>query len=460
MNIQFQGAAQTVTGSMHIVTVAGKKILLDCGLMQGRRSEAHETNKSFPFDPKEIDAIVLSHAHIDHSGNLPGIVRHGYHGPIFSTPATRDLCSIMLMDSAFLQEKDAEHLQKHQKEFVEPLYSVEDAQAALALFRSVPYHQEFQVAPGITCTFYDAGHILGSASVYLTLREAGKTVRLAFTGDMGRKGRPIIRDPEYLPPTDYLLCESTYGDRLHGDPNESVQKFKEVIRETHRTGGRLIIPAFSVGRTQDLLYTLHQLTRNGEIDPLPVYVDSPLSSSATSVYRMHTECFDEDVRKHILRDPDALGFDTAKYITSVEDSKKLNDIKTPCMIISASGMCEGGRVLHHLAHAVEDPRNIVLIVGYMAPNTLGRRLVEKVPMVRIYGDEYQLRCKVVTLNGMSAHADQHDIVEFITHLDQTQLKHVYLVHGDEDRESVLIDVLAAQGVNSVSPAVKGAVVNF
>ena len=459
MHIQFQGAAQTVTGSMHVVQVGSKKILLDCGLVQGKRDEARLANSTFPFDIASIDAIVLSHAHIDHSGNLPGIVKQGYTGPIFSTAATRDLCSIMLADSAMLQDMDVKHLRKHYRDVPDPLYTIDDVARTMSRFHTVPYHQEFSVVEGISCKFYDAGHILGSAVCYLTLTENGRKVVLGFTGDLGRHHQPIIRDPENIPAVDYLISESTYGDRIHAEHEDTLVKLARVITEVQQRGGRLIVPAFSVGRTQDLLYMLHELTHTKKIKPIPVYVDSPLAINATVIYRMHTECFDSETRALILQDPFALGFDDVKYTPSVDESKALNDVVGSCMIIAASGMCEGGRILHHLVHGIGDTKNTVMIVGFQAPFTLGRRIVEHVPVVRIYGEEYTVRAKVETLNGMSAHADQAEIIQFITALE-AQPKQIFLVHGDEDRQKPLMEVLQTKGYAQVSAPTKGMIVEL
>jgi metallo-beta-lactamase family protein len=440
---------------MHFVEVGGKRILLDCGLFQGHRLESYERNSHFPFDPKEIDAIVLSHAHIDHSGNLPGIVKQGFHGPIYCTPATRDLCSIMLADSAYLQEKDIEYLEEKKKTHLEPLYSVDDVQEVLALMHTIPYHRPFEVVKGIECTYSDAGHIIGAAISSLVLTEGSKKVLLTFTGDLGRKHRPLLCDPEYVKEADVIISESTYGDRIHEDPAESIRLLADAVVKTHARGGKIIIPAFSVGRTQDLLYTLHNLAREKKVPALPIYVDSPLSVNATSIYRAHLDIFNKDLRRCIIADPDALGFNDAQYITSVDDSKKLNAIKDSCIIISASGMCEGGRILHHLANNVGDERNTVLIVGFQAPDTLGQRLVDRMPEVKIYGEEYKVKAEVVQLHGMSAHGDQNDLLSFIQHADAKRLQNIYLVHGELDKQKVYKDVLAQHGYKNVDIPQRG-----
>jgi len=460
MHIEFDGAAQTVTGSMHYIEVGDKRILLDCGLYQGHRDEAFQRNKSFPFNPKDIDAIVLSHAHIDHSGNLPGIVKQGFRGTIFCTPATRDLCNIMLADSAFLQQKDIEFLEKKKKTHLEPLYSADDVREVLSLMRTIPYHRQFEVVKGIQCTYYDAGHILGAAMLSLVLTEGSKSVTLAFTGDLGRKHRPLLRDPEHLKEAEIVISESTYGDIIHEDPAESVKLLADAVVKTQKRGGKIIIPAFSVGRTQDLLYILHGLVADKKIPVLPIFVDSPLSVNATSIYKQHHDCFEDDIQNCILNDEDKLGFNDATYITSVDDSKRLNGIHDPCIIISASGMCEGGRILHHLANNVGDERNTVMIVGYQAQDTLGSRLVQHARFIRVYGEEYDVKCEVVQLHGMSAHGDQNDLLEFIKALDVKKLQNIYLVHGELDKQTVYKEALKKNGYKNVEIPQRGQKANI
>lgn len=456
------GAVRTVTGSMHLVEANGDRILLDCGLFQGRRAESREKNKNFPFDPREITAVVLSHAHIDHAGNLPNLVKQGYQGEIVCTTATRDLAEIMLEDSASIQEKDAEFLNRRRakrgekNDVVEPLYTIEDARRSAGHLRGIPYHYQVEVGRGVTVEFFDAGHILGSASVLLTIEAAksgGRTRRLAFTGDVGRANMPIIRDPEPCPRADLAITESTYGDRLHPPIEDQAARLREVIERTAARGGKAIVPAFSVGRTQNLVYCLHQLFLAGELPALPIYVDSPLSSKATMVYRAHPECYDAETQAAFLeygRDP--FGFSRLTYITAVEDSIALNDRKEPCVIIAASGMCEAGRILHHLKNNIEDPRNTILIVGFQAENTLGRRLVDRVEKVKIYGEEYALRAEVATLDGLSAHADREGLLANFRG-ERRAAQRAVIVHGEVTQSEALRARLAEVGVEGAIPVV-------
>jgi metallo-beta-lactamase family protein len=468
MTLQFLGAAQTVTGSMHLLSLNGQRILLDCGLFQGHRGEANERNSRFSFDPKSIHAVVLSHAHIDHSGNLPGLVKQGFRGTIYATSATRDLCAIMLPDSAHIQEKDADYLNKRNRNknrpartaqpgrpAVTPLYSTEDAALAAGLFRSVDYHMEFEVVKGMTATFYDAGHILGSAVTALTVRENGKAFRLGFTGDLGRPNMPILRDPESLGDMDILISESTYGGKLHDPPQEMKSKLEEALKRAINRGSKVIVPAFSVGRTQDLVYLLHQLWDEGSLPKIPIYVDSPLSVNATEVFKHHPECYDEETRHHLLSHDNPFGFQTMTYIKSVEESKRLNTLTEPCLIIAASGMCEAGRILHHLANNIENPKNLILIVGYQADHTLGKKLVDRWEKVKILGEEYALKAEVVVLNSFSAHADHNDLLQYIGQLNPKRLKEVFLVHGEKVRAEKLATGLKEKGIDRVEIPERG-----
>jgi metallo-beta-lactamase family protein len=455
MKIQFLGAVRTVTGSMHMLMVNGSRILLDCGLFQGRRKESFERNRSLPFDARSIDTLVLSHAHIDHSGNIPTLVKNGFTGNIYATPASRDLCSAMLRDSGHIQEYDAQFVNKKRARQglppVEPLYTVEDATASLKQFISAGYDRPLSIAPGVTLTFRDAGHILGSAIVILDIEEGGDGRRLVFTGDLGRKGMPILKDPAVVENVDYLICESTYGDRLH-DPIETTNKeLRDVVVDTHRRGGKVIVPAFSVGRTQELVYALHRLTKARDIPSMPIFVDSPLSVNVTEIFRLHPECFDQEVNQFLAssngRDP--FGFRRLRYIRSVEGSKELNFLREPAIIISASGMCEAGRILHHLKNNVEDPRNTVLIVGWQAPHTLGRRLVERRPVVKIFGEEYSLKARVETINGFSAHADRTELLGYVQQMGAGHPKSAFVVHGEEASSLALADGIRELGVEHV-----------
>lgn len=438
MELQFIGAARTVTGSMHLVRANGKQILLDCGMFQGRRADAYERNKNFPFDASSIDAVVLSHAHIDHAGNLPNLVKNGFRGNIYCTPATADLCRIMLMDSGHIQEKDVEFVNKRRKKKhlppIEPLYTTEDVEPMLELLVEVPYRTEFEVLQGVKAIYHDAGHILGSASVHLTITEKGKQpFHLGFSGDVGRPNLPILRDPEFMGNVDALICESTYGGKLHAPAEESSQKLLDVVKRTMERGGKIIVPAFSVGRTQDLVYQLNDLKNQGLLPDIPVFVDSPLSMKATAIFRKHPECFDDETNRILKTDDDVFGFERLHFIRDAEESKTLNDRKGSCMIIAASGMCEAGRIVHHLANNIENPDNTVLIVGYQAEHTLGRKIVERNPEISIFGEVKRLNCEVTVMNSFSAHADNNELLSFVEPMDRSKLKNIFLVHGDLDR---------------------------
>lgn len=439
MKLTFWGAVRTVTGSMHELSADGQRFLLDCGLYQGRREESNERNRNFPFAAKSVAAVVLSHAHIDHSGNLPNLTKAGFRGPIYATSATTDLCGAMLRDSAFLQEKDAEFLNKRAdrrkrlgadgSKRIEPLYSMKDAETALDQFENAAYHRSIQLTDELRYEFYDAGHLLGSACVALTHQRNGKSTRLTFSGDVGRNGLPIIRDPETLPETDYLILESTYGGRLHSDGDIVASKLAHVITRTAERGGRVIVPAFAVGRTQQLVVLLNELTRRRAIPDIPVFVDSPLAVNATEAYRAHPECYDAETARYLAEGDDPFGFRRLRYVRDVQDSKALNDLRGPMVIISASGMAEAGRILHHLRNNIENPRNTVLVVGFQAENTLGRKLVDGHPEVPIFGELVRLRAEVVVMNELSGHADQSELIRWMKPLSKG-LRGVFLVHGE------------------------------
>jgi metallo-beta-lactamase family protein len=448
MNVTFHGAARTVTGSQHLVRVEGREYLLDCGQYQGRRKEAEERNRNLPFRARAIEAVMLSHAHIDHSGNLPTLVKSGFHGPIYTSPATADLCVPMLIDAAGIQERDAAYLNKrHQRrraigmhhqaqEEVQPLYTQEDAERTFPLFRPAPLHTATEIGPGLTYETGDAGHILGSTFMVLTLVEDGRTVRLGFSGDVGRTGLPIINDPESLPPVDYLIMESTYGDRLHKPIEAVADKLAAIVNRTYRRGGRLIVPAFAVGRTQQLVLMLHELINAGRIPAFPIFVDSPLAVNITEVYRKHSELFDAEARQFSDRGDDPFGFSRLRYVREVAESKALNDLRGPYMVISASGMCEAGRILHHLKNGIGDPRNTILITGFQAENTLGRKLVEEWPEVPIFGEMMKRRAEVKKLNELSGHADQAELLAWMKPAVGT-LRRVFLVHGEPNQQQAL-----------------------
>ncbi len=452
MKITFHGAARTTTGSMHLLEIEGKKVLLDCGLYQGRRKEAFERNRNLPFDARKIDACVLSHAHIDHSGNLPSLVRSGFSGPIYATGATGALCEIMLMDSAYLQVKDVEYVNKKRrrqnKNPFEPLYDAEDAGDALKLFSPVPYESPLEVVDGLKVTFHDAGHILGACSVELEFQTGNMSRRMLFTGDMGRKNMPILRDPVIVRGAEYLITESTYGDRLHPVEDDVKEKLENLSKKIQRRGSRLVIPAFSVGRTQQLLYFFHELYREGRLGDIPVYVDSPLSTKATRVYENHRECYDRDMLLHLIDDNNPFALKHVTYVTQTEQSKALNDMNGPVIIISASGMCEGGRILHHLKNTVEDENNIVLIVGYQAEHTLGRRLVHKESPVKIFGEQYELRAEVENIQALSAHADRDEMLEYFGEMGP-EVDCAFVVHGDPDQQEPFANALRSLGSKKV-----------
>ena len=453
MEIEFIGAAREVTGSCHVLRVAGKTIILDCGLFQGRRAESHQKNLRLPVPIDEIDAVVLSHAHIDHAGRLPFLVRHGYERTIWCTPATRDLCAVMLADSAHIQEKDADFLARRGKQPIEPLYSLRHATRTVELMTSVPYHRQFEVVPGVRVTFVDAGHILGSASLIVDCSEGGNTKRLVFSGDVGRSGLAIIRDPEPPEGADVVLMESTYGDRTHESTEGARARLASIIKDTAGRGGRVLIPAFAVGRTQELVYDLHVLARSGAIPTIPVYIDSPLAIDTTSVFEMHPDVFDsgEDLVQTVQ---DLFRFELVHYTRDVEESKALAKIHGPMVIIAASGMAESGRILHHLAQGAADPRNTVLIVGFQAEHTLGRRIVERRPMLKIFGEEVPLRAQVEIINGYSAHADRVELGRWIDRVrDRSpRLSQVWLVHGEPPAQEALATTLRAKGLAVGCPA--------
>ena len=449
MKLQFLGAARTVTGSCHLLEVSGAKILLDCGLFQGRRKEAFERNRNCAFDPAEIHNVVLSHSHIDHSGNLPRLVASGFRGRIISTSATRDLCEWMLRDAAYIQEKDVKYVNKKrrkrgQKPF-EPLYTMADAEQTLEQFDDIPYGHEVTVGPGVRLVFRDAGHILGSASCHLTIEEnGGATKTLVFTGDVGRSNRPILRDPVPPEEADLLICESTYGDRLHDKEEDVHSRLRDVVRQTFDRGGKVLIPAFSVGRTQRLVYHLHELFKARELPPVPIFVDSPLSANVTEVFRSHPECYDGEAMKFLEGQEDPFGFSRLTYVRDVMASKALNELRVSCIIIASSGMCEAGRVLHHLKVVAPDKRNTILIVGFMAEHTLGRRLADGVEAIRIYGDEYPLGAHIEAVGGLSAHADRDELLAYLGRLEKRP-ERTFLVHGEEKPSLAFAEHLRENG---------------
>ena len=454
MRIHFHGAAQTVTGSQHLIEINGARLLLECGLYQGRRVETYARNRHFPFDPRKVDALILSHSHIDHCGNIPNLINQGFNGPIYLTPAAADLTDVMLRDSGHIQESDAEYLNKKRRargeELVEPLYTQRDAEQVADHFRPIAYEQAFEPVPGVMARFVEAGHILGSAAISLELNERGRKVRFWFSGDIGRRGLPLLRDPVLPDEVDYLLMESTYGDKPHRGPHLAFEEFREVVRRTANRGGKVIIPAFAVGRTQELVYWLNEMMHNDGVRSIPVYVDSPLAVNASDVFKQHPETFDEETNQFVRenRHP-ALDFKRLTYIRSVEESKALNERKDPMVIISASGMAETGRILHHLKNNIENPKTTICIVSWQAPDTLGRRLADREKHVRIFGEMYDVRAEVATIGGLSGHAGQDLLMEYALSANG-KLRKVFLVHGEERPALTLQGKLRDVGIRQVT----------
>ena len=449
MKITFYGAAKTVTGSQHVIDVNGHRIMLDCGLFQGKRKEAFELNRKGTCDGTTVDALVLSHAHIDHSGNIPCLVKNGFSGDIYCTSATLDLCSVMLQDSAFIQEKDVMYVNKKRKKqgknLFEPLYTKEDVGNAMQNFIGMSYNRKHEIVPGVSLTLVDAWHMLGSTHVVLDIndREKGREYRLVFSGDIGREGIPIIRNPTHLTDgTDILIMESTYGKRLHPPYPESEKELERIINATYNRGGVLLIPAFAVGRTQQIVYALHKLYDQGLIPNIPIYVDSPLATNTTEIFRMHPECYDSEMRDFLLNDnhSNPFGFETLNFTQNVEQSKSLNTLKESAVIVSASGMMEGGRILHHLRNRISDSRNTILVTGWQAPNTLGRRIVNKEKLVRIFGEEFSVKADVEVITGFSGHADRDELLAWARAM-QKKPEHTFVVHGEMESAEALSEGL-------------------
>ena len=450
IKLTFHGAAQTTTGSMHLIEINDTRILLDCGLMQGRRKEAFERNRRLPFDPASVDKLLLSHAHIDHSGNIPTLVRNGFRGEIFATPATIDLCDIMLRDSAYIQVKDVEHVNekraKQGKNLFEPLYTPDDIDPAMERFRPAPYERQVELLPGVVATFHDAGHILGSALITIDFLERKK--RLLFTGDMGRKDMPILRDPVIVHDVNWLITESTYGNRLHPPKLDVQAELKKIVKDIHTHRARLVIPSFSVGRTQNLVYFLREIYEQDSMPHVPVYVDSPLSTRATGVYAKHKECYDYEATQVLFEGNEPFQFQNLTYTDNVRESKKLNASPGPVIIISASGMCEAGRILHHLARALGNPDNVILIVGYQAENTLGRRLVEHVSPVKIFGEQHEVKAEVHSISALSAHADKNELMEYFNQMGP-RVERAFCIHGGPEAVTAMAQSLRGAGAQDV-----------
>lgn len=464
MKIKFCGAARTVTGSSHLLTLDdGFKILMDCGLYQGHADDYDDFNKEWEFDPATLDVVILSHAHIDHSGRLPKLVNDGFKGQIICTHATRDLCAIMLLDSAYIQERDADYENRRAyrkgKPKVEPLYKVEDIPNAMRHFIAIDYDKPFKIREDIELRFLDAGHILGSATVNFTVDvpHRGK-VNIGFTGDIGRPMRPILNDPVPMIPADYLISESTYGGRFHDHALHESERLLEIIKKTCLDNkGKLIIPSFSVGRTQEIVYILDKLESAGRLPKIPVYVDSPLAVNATEVFRAHPECFDADLHRYLLHDPNPFGFNGLTYIRKVEESKRLNNSKEPAIIISASGMAQAGRIKHHLYNNIENPKNTVLMVGYCAPQTIGGRLRAGKKTIRMFGEEKMVKARVEIMDSFSAHGDHNEMLAFLDNQDRNKLKKMFLVHGDIERQKEFALALKEKGFSKIEIPVLGQV---
>lgn len=438
MILSIKGAAKNVTGSKHLITTnKGKKILLDCGLYQNSAKDNEELNRHFGFNPADIDAVILSHAHIDHSGNLPLLVKQGFTGKIYATPATRDLCEIMLLDSAHIHESDIVFINKRRlkagKSPLKPLYTVKDAGKCMKHFYPVPYNNEFIINEEVSFNFTDAGHILGSAVINLSIHEENKTTKLCYTGDIGRPNDLIIKAPEQFPQADYIICESTYGNRLHDDAALAGEKLLQIVRDTCITRkGKLLIPAFSLGRTQEIVYTLDCLKTQGLLPPVKVFVDSPLSMNATEIMRKYSDSFNDTIKHYMEKDDDPFGFNNLVYVQDAEESKALNDYKEPCIIISASGMMEAGRIKHHLHNNIGKENCTLLIVGFVPPNSLGHRLLRGDKQVKIFGEVHDVKINIAAINSYSAHADYNEMIQFLSCQQKQKIKKIFLVHGNED----------------------------
>ncbi len=437
------GAAEEVTGSKHVLEVDGRSYLIDCGAFQGKRSEADRKNREFGIETDRIESVVLTHGHFDHCGLLPLLPKRGYEGNIYATPATRDIASLVMMDSARIQARDAEYLRKQASRKGEkfdwrPLYDEQDAVKATGQMVTVSYRRPLWIGEGVNLEFYDAGHILGSAMALITVKKDGREIRIAYTGDLGRKGKPIIRDPDLIPAPDYLVLESTYGNRRHDSTDDAMARLGQVARRAVQTGGKIIIPAFAVERTQELVYYFHLLVDQGVIPEIPIYVDSPMATNATTIFQVHPECFDQETNDAFIKHhKNPFGFNSLHFTSSVEESKALNDLKGAAIIISADGMCEAGRIQHHLAHSIGDPNATILIVGYMADHTLGRRIRDREAEVKIHGQWYQVRAGVEAIDAFSAHADYQETLDWLGAIDTSRLKKIFLVHGERDAQTAM-----------------------
>jgi metallo-beta-lactamase family protein len=461
MKIKFIGAAREVTGSKHLITTeGGKKILLDCGMFQGKGLETDGMNRNLMFDPAKIDHVILTHAHIDHSGLIPYIYRLGFRGSVICTSATRDLCSIMLADSGHIQEGDVKWFNKRRiakgMQPVDPIYTEQDARACMELFIGVAYDRKFRIDGNIKVKFTDTGHMLGSGTALLEITENGKTTRIAYTGDIGRPVNRILKPPVAFPQCDYLITEATYGNRLHPQLQEAEGELLRVIRETCiEKGGRVIIPSFAIGRTQEVVYALNNFFNQGLLPKVNIYVDSPLAINATDIFRLHTDILNKDVAKVMQTDPDPFGFNSLFYIKSPEDSKRLNSNKKPCVIISASGMMEAGRIKHHLANNIENPNNTILAVGYCSPRTLGARILEGADEVSIFGVRHPVKAKIERIEAFSGHGDYSEMADYLSCQNASQIQKVFLVHGDYDAQTAYKKALEQKGFSNIEIPIAG-----
>lgn len=440
LTIQFCGGARTVTGSMHLVSSGRSEVLLDCGIFHGRRDETYEINSNFIFNPQRLLACVLSHAHIDHCGNVPTLIKKGYRAHIFTTHPTKELCKYMFPDSGYVQEEDVKYVNKINKRkglpLRLPLYTKNDAEKSLKYLRALDYHTKFALSKEIDLTFFEAGHILGSAIPVLDIKTSHRTTRIAYAVDLGRYGMPLLRNPEVPEDIDYLIIESTYGGRKHSSISEAEDELAEAINRAVKRGGKIIIPSFALERTQLIVFFISELIKKKKVKKIPIYVDSPLAVNLTTVFRENWEYFDDITKQAFSREEDPLGYDNITYITNLNDSKRLNDEKGPMIIISASGMCESGRILHHLKNNIENHHNMVIVIGFMAKNTLGRRIVEREKQVKIFGTPRELNAEVVTLNAFSSHADKNGLLDYVKKC-RGKLKEVFIVHGEEEQSDVL-----------------------
>jgi metallo-beta-lactamase family protein len=455
MNITFYGAARNVTGSKHLIeTASGKKILLDCGFFQNRGKDNDRLNRSFNFDPQQIDLMILSHAHIDHSGNIPNLVKQGFNKTIFTTQATIDLCEVMLADSAYIQSGDIEYVNRRRKRngqsTLEAIYEIEDVEKAMKLFAPVSVNKRFHYDDEIAFEFTDAGHILGSVSVHVYITEKGNTKQITFSGDVGRFNDLILKAPAPFSQADYILCESTYGNKLHDQSTDARQKLLQIVNKTCvDQKGKLIIPAFSLGRTQEIIYTLDRFKTENKLPSIPVFVDSPLAIDATNIMRKHSEFFNADLVNYLHYDDDPFGFSNLKYVRKVEESKKINDLKGPCIIISASGMIEAGRIKHHIKNNINDSRNTILIVGYCTPESIGGHLMRGDKIIKIFGNEYPVKANVEVISSFSAHADYLELIKYLSCQDISAVKKLFLVHGEYEVQKEFKDKLIEAGFKNV-----------